>query len=94
MAPNRADTQSYPSVLRIGQRSSSVKAAGSPAARPIQASTSQTGSSARTCQYIYDKGPWVLRPPLWCGDPIRLGSVYCEGHHQLCHIRRYTRADT
>lgn len=39
----------------------------------------------RTCQFILDKGPWVLRPPQWCGKPTPLESVYCEEHYKICH---------
>lgn len=40
-----------------------------------------------TCQFILNDE----RPPLWCGQPAQTGSVYCEEHHKLCHIRRYIR---
>lgn len=42
------------------------------------------GKRPATCQYIYGEP----RDRDFCKNPVRKKSPYCEGHHEICHIKQ------
>jgi len=51
--------------------------------KPVAPPTTPPGPAldrVRTCQWIYDTGPWWGRTPQWCGEPAALGKSWCPYH--------------